>query len=602
MKKRLVCPIVIIIVISLVGIGCDPDEKGETTVSNDSDDRIDRFGSEDVSVVTRLLTRPEATSVDLGAAPLIEVPRLSMPFIDNNALIVRDRYLTREHGKQGILIPVQTTEPIHVDITPAKQGVWEQLVDGSWLWRLTIESTGAYSISLGMSRCFMPEGAKLFVYSADQRSVRGPFTAKDNHSHGQLWLPLVPGDEIVVELNVPDEKRDQVELRITSVNHDYKRFGVKHDNGEAPIFTEDSPACEDNYPDGCPVQRGCNVDVECIGVGNDPWGDLNQNLPAGVSWTTVKRSVGQMEIAGGVCNCSGTLVNNAAEDGRLFFITASHCFRICENDRDVPFDEGLASVKVYWNYEQDDCRDYTDFSDETFDPDGATNQVTIGGADAIAEFRYGHDVRDFILLELKGSVLGYDVRFAGWDRSGATPPTTVGIHHPTAQEKRISVDLDSATIEGNMIWAAKNDGWENGIMQHGSSGSPLFDTSGRVVGGALSTSTPYDYSQHDCSQKNTKYFNGGYARMSSLWNGIGQFLDPEGGATTLDGKDADDLDCHLGLTGTISSGNYDGCYVLIVDDATVYNGSNVSLTADHQIQIKKQTRFRNGSSFSASID
>ncbi len=601
MKKSNNALSLLIAVVVSFGLSC---EHGDFDVGgsagNDNTELENLIADENIEA-SELISKPEKSGAELGAIPLAEVPRIVMPYIDNVALLDRDKRLLAEQQSQGFLAPVQTTEPIHVDITPQEEGVWELLSDGSWLWRLTIESAGAYSIALGMSRYSLPEGAKLFVYSADYRSVRGPFTDKDNQDHGQLWLPLVPGDETVVELNVSAKKRSEVELQISSVNHDYKRWRLKHDSGEPPIFTEDSTACVDDYPTSCPAQRGCNVDVRCIGAGNDPWGDLNQNLPAGVDWAEVKKSAGQIDIANGVCNCSGTLLNNTAEDGRLLFITASHCFRYCESYRDVPFTVGLASVKVYWNYEHDTCRDYTNFDDETFNPNGATSEVTIGGANDLVEYRWNQDDRDFILLELNGSVLEYDVHFAGWDNSGTTPTTTVGIHHPTAQEKRISVDTDSATIDGNLIWAARSNGWENGIMQHGSSGSSLYDPSGRVVGGVLSTFDDNDYADNDCNDQHTELYHGGYPRISRVWGLAGTFLDPVGGATTLDGKNIEDLDCTVNLTGAVSSGSYDGCYIF-VEDATIYETRNVSLTADRGIRIKQQTHIRNNSAFTASID
>ena len=85
----------------------------------------------------------------------------------------------------------------------------------------------------------------------------------------------------------------------------------------------------------------------------------------------------------------------------------------------------------------------------------------------------------------------WDVAFAGWDRSDDLPEFQVGIHHPNGDIMKICRDDDPAEKEnanGTDVWlikgvsAGNGNGWEIGTTESGSSGSPLFNQDGRVIG------------------------------------------------------------------------------------------------------------------------
>src|ERR1019366_3533214 len=96
---------------------------------------------------------------------------------------------------------------------------------------------------------------------------------------------------------------------------------------------------------------------------------------------------------------------------------------------------------------------------------------------------------DYSLVLLQDVPAG--ATFAGWDI--ADPPLTAaltGIHHPSGSWKRISFGErlnDRSTAVGGV--SAPGDlflqvQWDQGLLEHGSSGSPLFSAPGVVVGSA----------------------------------------------------------------------------------------------------------------------
>ena len=159
--------------------------------------------------------RPEVLAP--GAGPLDAIERLVMPAVDIARLLQED-----ERRTSGSL---RFAYPIPVAVTPATHGTWETLGNGYSLWRVRVISKGAVSLNLGFRHYVMPAGGRLFVYTPDYRRIVGPFTDQDNKSHGELWLPIINGDDLVVEVVVPSNTREALGLELSSVGHGYRQIG-----------------------------------------------------------------------------------------------------------------------------------------------------------------------------------------------------------------------------------------------------------------------------------------------------------------------------------------------------------------------------------------
>jgi hypothetical protein len=98
---------------------------------------------------------------------------------------------------------------------------------------------------------------------------------------------------------------------------------------------------------------------------------------------------------------------------------------------------------------------------------------------------------DFCLVLLNENVPDtFNVFFNGWNRKDTTSPSGVTIHHPGGDVMKISTynqPLVTDNYLGNpnpchwrVSWIATPNG--HGVTEGGSSGSPLFDNHGRIVG------------------------------------------------------------------------------------------------------------------------
>lgn len=447
-------------------------------------------------------SQAQQTSPRSARAPvqaLNAVASHTLPAVSNAAL-------RAEHPLPSGIGPLRFAEALATDITPATHGTWETLDDGAHLWRLRIQSPKALSINLGFTTYRMPAGGELFVYGPGYTSVIGPFTAEDNAPHGELWTPIVLGDEAVIEVTLPPRSRPNLQLTLGTVSHGFRPL-------DAASAAKRSGAC--------------NVDVACDEA--DPW-------------QAQARAVGRYTVDPGFV-CTGVLVNNTSGNQTPYFLTANHCGVTPGN---------AASVVVYWNFENSFCRAPEEDGGRG---DGTLDQFSSGALHRAStgpnQPRYDALIQgaDFTLLELDTPVdESVDVFFAGWDRADTAPTESVSIHHPQGEEKRISFDFDPTTVtsylEANTSVAPTHlrvGHWEVGTTEQGSSGSPLFNANQRIVGVLSGGFAGCSFSDPTVDNDQPDW----YGRLAYAWDSgttpdtrLRDWLDPLGtGAVAISGID-----------------------------------------------------------------
>ncbi|MCA9570058.1 MAG: trypsin-like peptidase domain-containing protein, partial [Myxococcales bacterium] len=433
-------------------------------------------------------------------------PEVDLPAVDVAGALVEDALLADEK------LPTRFGLAIPTSITPDTHGEWTQTPDGTWIWRVAVRSADAYHLNFRFDRFSLPAGAELYLYSADGSQVLGALTSRNHKADGGLSTGLVRGDTVILEYVEPRGTRGTVDLRLSTVYHGYRQsmrplFGFR-DFG-------DSDTCE--------------IDVIC--ESSDGRTDTDAELPP------QRRGVARVLVVGPSSAgwCSGTLINNTANDGRLLFLTANHCMFDGQDPGDtVPF--------VFdFQYRSPDCAGA---------PEPPADTVSTATVLARSEV-----FSDFSLLELSRAPTT-DPWMAGWNRSAtAVPDSAFGIHHPSGDVQMISrIDPSSPPssiqrVAGPQLgvrdlWEVV---WDSGVTEGGSSGSPLFDEAGSVVGQLLGGSS-------FCS---TPTFSDIYGRLDSSWDGdgavVGQrlsdFLDPDGlGDVVLAGSNLSELGPALDAT------------------------------------------------------
>jgi hypothetical protein len=135
-------------------------------------------------------------------------------------------------------------------------GLWEELPGGQRLWRLRVESPGAFSINLIFDRFALPDGARLWVPTMPVRARRVHQRAQPAARH--VRDRALAGDAVTLEYVEP-AAAPIGSLRVSQVVHAYRDI------------------LGDGAKRGGSTKAGaCNINVNC---------------PLGANWQDQKRSV-----------------------------------------------------------------------------------------------------------------------------------------------------------------------------------------------------------------------------------------------------------------------------------------------------------------------
>lgn len=397
---------------------------------------------------------PAGLRADLEVPP---PPLVVMPNVDAEALRAEDEIRIAS----GVKGPFRFGFNHAVRLELSNSGVWHEFPNGDRLWRLAIQCPEAYSINFEFHEYFIPSGAQVFVYS-DTEQI-GAFTMASSGGQQSMGVTQLAGEQITIEYNEPANVRGQGRLQVGQVTHAYRDIlGLAKGLGDS---------------------GSCNNNVICT-VG-DPW-------------RAQIRSVAMITV-GGSGICTGQMINNCAQDGEPYFLTAQHC---------VPGNNNVSNWVYRFNWNSPSCPQ---------NQNGPTNQ-TVSGSTLLAESG-GSDVA---LIRFNNPVpAAYNAYFTGWDKSGIAPTSSVAIHHPSGDVKKISFDNQAAvngTFGQAQCWRVLT--WEDGTTEGGSSGSGLWNQNGLLIGQLFGGQASCSFNQNDYYGK----FNVSYPALQQWLGNCGDEL------------------------------------------------------------------------------
>ena len=463
-----------------------------------------------------------------------------------------------ESDKNGTFYKVARLVPVNT--TVKNSGSWETLENGMLIWRLRLSSEGARASALYFDKFDIPSGASVYVYSSDRKIVDGPYYRSDNPDGAEYMIGNILGSDITIEYVAPMVKSENgnVSYDNTAPIINIGEFGYVY-RGEGGFETG---------------QRGP--------FGSSESCEVNINCSVGASWRIQQRGVARIYVVEGYSAgyCTGTLINNTSNDGTPYFLTADHCGPSATASN-------FNQWKFRFNYEAPGCSNpssessinYTDFTGCTKVAEGAND----GGS-------------DFYLLKLKNfttqSAISIGAIYNGWDRSTSAPTGGgAGIHHPAGDIKKISFFTGTpttATYNGQDMTGASNAHWKinwvnsgekTGVTEGGSSGSPIFNSAGRVFGtlsGGASSCSAASYARYDLYGKMSFHWDNSANGTTNAYK-LKPWLDPTNtGATTCDYYDPANPG---GVTPTSFTYDFESCTAWAVDafsPCTTYDGDGLS--------------------------
>jgi hypothetical protein len=420
-------------------------------------------------------------------AGMPEQPAYIMPEFDLEALQAEDKINDAKQNK-----PYRFGHEFFVDHTLNNSGVWTTLPNGDRIWRMRYYSAGAHTLNFLFTDFFMPKGATLYLYNTNKTDLLGAYDEKQNNKEHVLGTWLVQGNDIWIEYYEPAAVTGQGKLEIFKVVHGYRTINTV-------------PFAGDSYINS---SADCMYDVDCYVEGINNLKDIN------------KRSVA-LVIVNNSAWCTGSLINNTNNDGTPYFLTANHCYS----------DPAQWAFMFNWRSPEPVCAAAVNSTNNA-----PGEHFTISGS----ALRARKVESDFLLLEITSPPPAeWNLVWSGWDRSLTVPPLVYGIHHPSGDIMKVSVDYHAPssrdTDDGTgFVWDLPH--FDIGGIEGGSSGSPLFDNNGRIRGqcwfGTIGA----------CSGTDPVGQIGGYGRLDHSWDAgpspesrLKEWLDPGNtGALTTD--------------------------------------------------------------------
>lgn len=378
--------------------------------------------------------------------PALKLPKLNLAQIHAED-VVRDN--------QGLLYRIGIAQ--FTNITTENSGKWTTNSDGSRTWNLRIHSPEAEALSFLFETFKIYGGTTLKITDLNGKNVHNPLTIADVEDHFRQNAALCGGDDLVLTLHEPAFTQPS-EILIDRVMHNYRSTGYAKKEK-----INESATCE--------------VNVNCS--------------PVGDTWQDEKKGVARIYVVetGSAGWCSGTLINNTAQNCRPYFLTALHCGVSTSA-------ANMTQWKFYFRYEAPTCTNPSTV--------GTLANYFITGCVRIADSadNGGDTGSDFLLVQL-GSVANeattittlksanFGAYWNGWNANNTATTGGTGIHHPAGDIKKIST-FSGATVSNSwggtvqnthwrLTWTSNSNGY--GVTEGGSSGSPLFNNSqGYVIG------------------------------------------------------------------------------------------------------------------------
>lgn len=357
---------------------------------------------------------------------------INMGEVKVKQLLIEDSLLNLSNKRT----PPRFAVSSEINLSSNTFGEWSQ--EGIYkVWQTEIQAENALSLSASIYINNMPETAYVLLEN-EQGKIFGPYYTSAFFENKFQTFPL-KGNRLNIYYYVP--KNTQSELTISHVAQGYKDIYAKTDEFIKKGFGDSGD---------------CNINTAC---------------KEGIPWRKQIQSVAINILDNGTRWCSGCMVGNTRKDSVPYFLSAYHC--IDKNDNGVISTTELADIATWtfhFNYNSPQC-----------DPneDGELDQM-ISGAELVA----ANYETDMLLLKLSTSPPEeYNVYYAGWDRNPLPANNAFAIHHPNGDVKKISIENDlviDSPLEPTYRWRVP--GWDIGVTEPGSSGSPLFNEFGCVIG------------------------------------------------------------------------------------------------------------------------
>jgi V8-like Glu-specific endopeptidase len=386
---------------------------------------------------------------------------------------------------------------------------------GGFVWTAAVRSPGAAALRLHLTGVDLPAGTELYVYNLAGQAF-GPYTNRGPLGDGDLYTNTVFGEKLLLQLHHPDGAgRVPAPLRIEGIGVMGKRF-------LAPRYGPDGVFDINNLEALAKASNLCSYNADCV---------VNAACQSSSAVNAARDAVASILFQSGASFfiCTGGLVVDTVTTSVIpYFLTANHC---------ISSSGEASSVETYFDY-QTTCSNPN--CTQPYNNLGETIGSTIKATGTSG---------DFSLLQLSSTPTTPDgvAAYLGWTSTAVANTNNLGlfrISHPSGAPQAYSegvVDTSKPTCgglpRGTFIYSRDT----LGATEGGSSGSPVVNGSGQIVGQLFGAC---GFNLNDvCDAASNATVDGAFA---AYFNSVAPFLNPGSGGG-------------CGAAGTSCSSNSDCC-------------------------------------------
>lgn len=427
--------------------------------------------------------RSEAASISPGSFITVQVTEGDLEGIENYEC---------ETCAQSQKLRVGLVKPVGVQFSFRSLDSLERTSDGGIVWTAAVESPGATALRMHFTNFSLPGNAALYIYGLNGEAF-GPYTDLGPGNVSDFWSHTITGPVTYVQLRhfgpISEHELNSISFGIEGVGYLSEKFLI-------PFLQQKETAVEgiSGVREHCPDNEDCVEDASCYSGG--AIGDA-KHAAAYIQW-----------VSGvWIYMCSGGLIADTDTGSQIpYFLTANHCISKAKY---------AGVLECYFQYWTASCHG------ACYDPVGVCPRTL--GSDIIHTSTDG----DHTLLQLRedpppGSV------FLGWDSQPlafSDGTHLFRISHPSGMPQAYSEhDVDSQYVEcgglpiGEFIYSQD----VLGATEGGSSGSPVMNMSGQIVGQLYGAC---GYTLEVCDAVENRTVDGAFA---FYFDSVKQWLDPDG--------------------------------------------------------------------------
>jgi V8-like Glu-specific endopeptidase len=439
---------------------------------------------------------------------MIELSSTERNRIDNTSLRSRDnRYLVGVSRPVGATVNFSTARGLGKRTAALGLGAARGTGDGGFVWTTALRVPGASALRLHLTGVDLPEGTALYVYNLAGQAF-GPYTGRGPLGTGVLHTNTVFGEQLLLQLHSSAKAERAPKLTVAEVGVMGARFAVPRYGVKGVFDLSNTREITENASNLCSNNADCVVNAAC---------------QSSAVVNNAKDAIATMlfQSGGGYYICTGGLIaDNVTTSVIPLFLTANHC---------ISTSGEAASLETYFDYAT------------TCSSPNCTQPYNNIGETVGATIKYGSSTTDVTLLQLSSAPTTPDgvAAYLGWTSTPVANTNNLAlyrIHHPDGSPQAYTegvVDTSKGTCRtlarGNFIYSRDT----LGATEGGSSGSPVLNGSGQIVGqlyGACGTNL-----NNVCDAANNGTVDGAFAVS---YNGLAPFLNPGSGGGTCSAKGA----------------------------------------------------------------